>query len=370
MNISVSLFEFINAIILFSISLVGIVLCFIIYLKRESNFSYNHFTIVLILTVCLRLSTGAIFIISPSSEISRIILNIRPLFLLLLPLQYLYIKALLLRNRGGDYRDLYHLILPIFFTILLVSKGIEKTFAFSVTSIGVIIIYCSAYLILSIYFVSSFNKKTKRVYAFENKQEFIRKRWMFQILSSVFLALIILFYSLFKEFDNDEYLFGQIYTANSILWLYCFIILFKTPDFLYGINYTEEKNISNKLWLKRPKNIILKKDIELNIKIFQNIKSIQISLEGLFETSRIHRTDFNDATLANKLDVSVSHVRLIFKYYSNFTLSELKHYLRINDAIKIIKNNKGDILLKKVSTIVGYKTYSSFYREYNKYKDL
>jgi len=96
MNISVSLFEFINAIILFSISLVGIVLCFVIYLKRESNFSYNHYTILLILTICIRLSTGAIFIISPNSEISRIILNIRPLFLLLLPLQYLYIKALLL----------------------------------------------------------------------------------------------------------------------------------------------------------------------------------------------------------------------------------------------------------------------------------
>ena len=44
--------------------------------------------------------------------------------------------------------------------------------------------------------------------------------------------------------------------------------------------------------------------------------------------------------------------------------------LPIWDDIKIIKNNKGDILLKKVSTIVGYKTYSSFYREYNKYKDL
>ena len=116
--------------------------------------------------------------------------------------------------------------------------------------------------------------------------------------------------------------------------------------------------------VKKTKKIILKKDIELNIKIFQNIKSIQSSLEGLFETSRIHRTDFNDVTLANKLDISVSHVRLIFKYYSNFTLSELKHYLRINDAIKIIKKNKGDILLKQVGTVVGYKTYSSFYREY------
>ena len=370
MNISVSLFEFINAIILFSISLVGIVLCFIIYLKRESNFSYNHYTIVLILTICFRLSTGAIFIISPNSEISKIILSIRPLFLLLLPLQYLYIKALLLRNKGGDYKNLYHLILPIFFTILLVFKGIEKTFAFTVTSIGIIIIYCSVYFILSTYFVSSFNKKTKRVYAFENKQEFIRKKWMFQILSSVFLALIILFYSLFKEFLDNDYLFGQIYTANAILWLYCFIILFKTPDFLYGINYTLVKNVSNKLWLKKPKKIILKKDIELNIKIFQNIKSIQKSLEDIFETSKIHRNNFNDATLANKLDISVSDVRLIFKYYSNFTLSELKHYLRINDAIKIIKKNKGDILLKQVGAKVGYKTYSSFYREYNKYKDF
>ena len=154
------------------------------------------------------------------------------------------------------------------------------------------------------------------------------------------------------------------------MWLYCFIILFKTPDFLYGINYTVVKNVSNKLWLKKPKKIILKKDIELNIKIFQNIKSIQKSLEDIFETSKIHRNNFNDATLANKLDVSVSHVRLIFKYYSNFTLSELKHYLRINDAIRIIKKNKGDILLKQVGAKVGYKTYSSFYREYNKYKDF
>lgn len=139
---------------------------------------------------------------------------------------------------------------------------------------------------------------------------------MFQILSSIFLALIIFFYSIFKELLNDDYLFGQIYIANAILWLYCFILLFKTPDFLYGINYIENKNISNKLWLKKPKKIILKKDIELNIKIFQNIKSIQESLEDIFETSKIHRDDFNDAALANKLNISVSHVRLIFKFHS------------------------------------------------------
>ena len=52
MDISISLFEFINTIILFSISLVGIVLCFIIYLKRDSNFSYNHYCVK---TIMLRI---------------------------------------------------------------------------------------------------------------------------------------------------------------------------------------------------------------------------------------------------------------------------------------------------------------------------
>ena len=132
----------------------------------------------------------------------------------------------------------------------------------------------------------------------------------------------------------------------------------------------KSKKMNFKYAVSKVKKIILKKDVELNIKIFQNIKSIQISLEKLFETSKIHRNDFSDATLAIKLNIPVSHVRLIFKYYSNFTLSELKHYLRINDAIKIIKKNKGDILLKQVGAVVGYKTYSSFYREYNKYKDF
>ena len=370
MDISVSLFQFINAIILFSISLVGIVLCFIIYIKRESNFSYNYYTIALIIFICFRLITGGIYTILPDSKIANLILNIRPLFLLLLPLQYLYIKALLLRNKGGDTKNLFHLILPIVFTLLIIFFGIKKSFDYTLISISIIIIYCLFYLLLSIIFVHRFNAKTKRVYAFKNEQELIRKKWMFQIISSISIALVVLFYSLTKEFLSDNYLFGQIYTANAVLWLYCFIILFKTPDFLYGINYTEDKNISNKLWLKKPKKIILKKDVELNIKIFQNIKSIQISLEKLFETSKIHRNDFSDATLAIKLNIPVSHVRLIFKYYSNFTLSELKHYLRINDAIKIIKKNKGDILLKQVGAVVGYKTYSSFYREYNKYKDF
>ena len=370
MNISVSLFEFINAIILFSISLVGIVLCFIIYIKRESNFSYNYYTIALIIFICFRLVTGGIYTILPDSKIAKLILNIRPLFLLLLPLQYLYIKALLLRNKGGDTKNLFHLILPIVFTLLILFFGIKKSFDYTSISILIIIIYCSFYLLLSIIFVYKFNAKTKRAYAFKNEQELIRKKWMFQIISSIAIALVVLFYSLTTEFLSDNYLFGQIYIANAVLWLYCFIILFKTPDFLYGINYIKERTISDSLWLQKPKNIIIKKDVELNIKIFQNIKSIQISLEKLFETSKIHRTNFNTSILANKLDLSVSHITLIFKYYSNFTVSELKHYLRIIDATEIIKKNKGDILLKQVSSIVGYKTYSSFYREYTKYKDF
>ena len=86
-----------------------------------------------------------------------------------------------------------------------------------------------------------------------------------------------------------------------------FVILFKTPDFLYGINYIKERTISDSLWLQKPKNIIIKKDVELNIKDISKYKIYS----NLIRRNYLRLLKFiglilMTSILANKLDLSLS----------------------------------------------------------------
>ena len=105
----------------------------------------------------------------------------------------------------------------------------------------------------------------------------------------------------------------------------------------------------------------------LNHKIQFEIKNYQKLLENLISNSTSYGNDFNINQLSAALSLPISYVSLIFKYYSIYTIVELKHLLRIREAKKLIQINKGQLSLKQVSELVGYKVYSSFYREYLKY---
>lgn len=365
---TVDLFDLLNSITLISISLVGVVLSIVIYSNKKYDLVYTYFSIALISLISIRLFFAGVILLFENKSISRVVLLIRPLFLMLLPLKYLYIKAILSKKKDFKIKDLLHFVFPIGLFLVLIFYGIDKSFVFTKSIFVIVVLYFGLYFYLSVRYIISVNKDSKRNYAlgiYENRK--INIQWVYTIISFVGFALVIVIYNLASELLNSKYLFGQIGFITSLLWLYCFFIIFKTPEFIFGINFKIEKNITKDLWLKNPKKINNPADIILNHKIQFEIKNYQKLLENLISNSTSYGNDFNINQLSAALSLPISYVSLIFKYYSIYTIVELKHLLRIREAKKLIQINKGQLSLKQVSELVGYKVYSSFYREYLKY---
>lgn len=365
----IDFYDLLNSIALFSITLVGIVLLIVIYTKRNNNLVYSYYSIALIFFICLRLFSGGLNLLFDNNFTSLLMLKIRPLFLLLLPLQYLYVKSVL--NRRFNPNDFLHFILPIGVFLFINAYGIKQTFEFSKYIYAFVVLYICLYISLSIAYIILYKKNIKRDYALGNiEKNRLNKLWVYKIIFSIGLASIILIYFLTLEFLNSEYLFGKVSLISALLWLYCFFIIFKTPELIYGINYDIEKIISNDIWLKVSKRIINQADFNLNIKIQFNIKNYQRSIENLLCKSPPIDKIFDINELSTLLSIPSSYVRLIIKYYSKYSIIELKHFFRIREAKKLIQRNKNEKSLKEISHIVGYKSYSSFFREYKRYSKI
>ena len=272
---TVDLFDLLNSITLISISLVGVVLSIVIYSNKKYDLVYTYFSIALISLISIRLLFAGVILLFENKSISRVVLLIRPLFLMLLPLKYLYIKAILSKKKDFKIKDLLHFVFPIGLFLVLIFYGIDKSFVFTKSIFVIVVLYFGLYFYLSVRYIISVNKDSKRNYAlgiYENRK--INIQWVYTIIGFVGFALVIVIYNLASELLNSKYLFGQIGFITGLLWLYCFFIIFKTPEFIFGINFKIEKNITKDLWLKNPKKINNPADIILNHKIQQLINHI------------------------------------------------------------------------------------------------
>jgi AraC-like DNA-binding protein len=204
----------------------------------------------------------------------------------------------------------------------------------------------------------------------------LNSKWAYFLFFAIVFIAVRLLGSLFFELN-----FGKSIKGSSFLWISALIwlmVLFKiivSPEILYGYDVLHKKIDEN-----RNENLVLNSIWNINPKIqINNVQHLQLKekidaniLTYIEEIEKISLIDkiFRDPTttmadLANKLNAPKSHISYLFKYHSTISFSEYKKAIRIQDAIKLIKEdflkeNTLDYLSKKV----GFPSYNTFFTSF------
>jgi AraC-like DNA-binding protein len=156
------------------------------------------------------------------------------------------------------------------------------------------------------------------------------------------------------------------------------MVLFKilvSPEILYGYDVLHKKineNRNGKLILKSIWNINPKIEInnaqhlQLKEKIDANILTYIEEIEKISLTDKIFRDPtMTIVDIANKLNAPKSHISYLFKYHSTISFSEYKKAIRIQDAIKLIKDDfLKENTLDYLSKMVGFPSYNTFFTSF------
>lgn len=104
-------------------------------------------------------------------------------------------------------------------------------------------------------------------------------------------------------------------------------------------------------------------DLQLEKKINDLLEGYMATLDDLKISSKVLRdSSITLRDLAYRLNIPVSHLTFLFKYYSKVSFSEYKKVVRIQDALQLInqgylKNNTFDSLAREV----GFASYNPFF---------
>ena len=134
-----------------------------------------------------------------------------------------------------------------------------------------------------------------------------------------------------------------------------------------AINYsTEEEN--HELWHIGEIDILNQQDKKLKEKVDSKISDLIKEIEFLsreknyFRNQKITITD-----MANELNIPVSHLVYMFKYHCQYTFTEYKTIIKIEDAKRLIESGFLTVnTLESLAIEVGFSSYNPFFTAFKK----
>ena len=159
------------------------------------------------------------------------------------------------------------------------------------------------------------------------------------------------------------------------IWIFMFLRVISSPDFIYGYNQLQVKINSDKInyvklndvWILEnkisPDNI---QDRILRDKIQEDIHNYIVNIENIaLGTDLFLQNYLLIDKLAVEMKVPKSDLKYIFKYHSKISFSEFKKTIQIKNAIEFIdkgylKTNTLDSLAIKT----GFSSYSPFFKSF------
>jgi AraC-like DNA-binding protein len=368
----------IQNIILLITGLIGFLTAGLILKNHKLNSAMNTYIILIIVTISIRFFLSGLtpFIIDDS--FTSHYLRYSNLYLVIIPLFYLYIKNLSKKTKKFNKKELLHFIFPISFIILINNLHLYKIVYKGISYV----LYLIFFIYLGLYTFMCFKVLQQTIWIKKeniklvNKQRFINSKWTIFLFIAMLLLVARLIGSIFFELKSKSIVNGfDFLWISALIWL---IILFKiivSPEILYGYDVLLKKidkhrngnlvlksiwNVNSKIQINNAQHLQLKEKIEPNI------------LTYIEEIEKVSMTDkiFRDPTItmveiANELNTPKSHISYLFKYHSTISFSNYKKTIRIYDAIELInedylKENTLDYLSKKV----GFPSYNTFFTSF------
>lgn len=294
------------------------------------------------------------------------------------PLIYLYFGKINNAHHLARGKQLVHLTIPFFFTLLFFLRSLfTDDFAIHAYKIGAIItiLYNIYYVITSYRFLHEtiWNRKSKIVVI--NQQNMFISKWT-KLLYGLFVLMLIRF--LINLLFNDSELWyrnkNNFLWVAALLWIVLYIKILYSPEFLYGYDilqnkikeYKKNAIVFDHIWLLSSKEVINLQDLVLKEKIGRNIQNHILEIEHFALNTNLFLTEnFKVSDLANKLSLPKSHVLYLFKYHSTISFSDFKKIIRVQKSILLIEDGYLKTnTLESLAAVTGFSSYSPFYKSF------
>tara|TARA_R110002012_G_C11656603_1_gene611781 strand:- start:1487 stop:2608 length:1122 start_codon:yes stop_codon:yes gene_type:complete len=174
-------------------------------------------------------------------------------------------------------------------------------------------------------------------------------------------------------YQKQKIILTNFYNYTSVIWLLIVIYMLMNPKILYGeqlllkiLNKSTDKQI--KIWKSLKTTITEKADLKVEQKVKPNLDEILFLIKK-FENDL--QENFNGLPslkiLANNLKQPQSHLKYVFKYYSNYKYSEYQNVLKIQYALKLIHSNYLDShTIDSLGTQCDFNSRITFFNNFKK----
>lgn len=356
--------------------LIGFIILFILC-GSKTNRIVNLNLALIIFGASLRLLLIGIARIYKNSDLENFSNQLNTVFILFVPVFYLYFKNLIQNNNSYTYKDLYHFIFPLL--VILENKlSIFETFyniKFNYRFVYVFIFYSLLYNIIIFFQLKKHVWFKKATLEIAIKQNQLIRNWSIYFYSTMNLMIIRVFFSMFVEMKSNQIVNAQYgLWASSLVWLVLFAKILTTPEILYGYSYLAKKSREFNSISKTISHWDLVSKIEINNiqdqqlkeKIGSNIEKYIHEIETiLLQDNYFRNPDFAMKEFAIALNIPKSHLKFLFKYHSKVSFSDFKKITRIQDAIKLIDQKfLSTNTLESLSREVGFTSYNPFFTSF------
>lgn len=312
-----------------------------------------------------------------------------PLYLLLGPFLFFYIRSTLTDQAGLSKLDVLHFI-PAVIQTIGITPYLFSPFAIKVENAGriinnidtitdihlnlfytaeanflirgglflIYILYCGYLLLIHVPLIRKEN-------AIPKKQFNISLKWLAILISCSFLITIyLLTVTMMSFYVSPKEAFSNSYVLNLISGISYFIMTFSLllfPHILYGMP-RKIKNTSNTINVKKKNNVEI-----------SSVDAVIPEEDPLFELSEkikdylvnqkpFLKADFSISDIAIELQVPQNHISYSINTLMNTSFYKLRTEFRVQHAIALLQSDaKENLTIEAIGAQSGFKTRSNFY---------
>jgi AraC-like DNA-binding protein len=272
------------------------------------------------------------------------------ILLLVAPLIYLYVNALIKQTFKFSVKDLIHLLPFVLVLIFYISYPAEKNFNNFLPLpekifLWVMVIQMTIYFFFSVYYLNEHNRRIKNTFSTIDK---INLRWLrFLIVANTIIWPLAFLIELLKKHSGD---FDLIWILISILIYLIGYKGLKQPEIFSGeIKNNREAEISRKKYVKSGLTD------ENADEVFNRLNEFMLSSKSFLDSN------LNLPGLAKQLNISTHHLSQIINKKAEQNFFEYINKFRIEEAKRLLKNPEmNHLTISAIGFEVGFNSTSTF----------
>ncbi|MEN9696927.1 MAG: hypothetical protein RLZ56_348 [Bacteroidota bacterium] len=375
------------------ITVLGFIVTFLLLINlRQSNQSNIYLFFFLLINNIYSLAHYATVYSGNKYLIAVMLVHFTPLYLMIGPFFYFYVRGLLKDDYRLSKKDFLHFLPAIIFLInilpyvlkpldfklhyaeLVIQDAhniLKLDYLFIPTSLSFLTrpIIAFAYVVASVIII--YSKGLNENYITQQASLIFKWLGLFVFISTILYLGFVLF-TLFSFYNNSIEIsnaFGAAVLYSSIggLFLLNLSLLF-FPNILYGLPQLDYA-IATKNNIAQEIELGIAEDIKKQARSFEispeKLSLLKLKVERYMEKKPYLSPEFNLSIMSAETDIPVHHLSYYFNEHLKVNFNTWKNDLKITHVIDLIHNGSGEILtLDALAKQAGFGSRTSFFNSF------